>query len=81
MRRHRERQRNGVIVTPVAVNEDVIDVLIRLNWLRERDADDRAAIAKAVTAMISDASARFLRLGIFQSGPLGRVEMPRGKFQ
>jgi hypothetical protein len=62
VRQHRERQRNGIVVAPVLVDENTIGTLIRLHWLAERDADDATKIAAAVSAMIADASSRFLRM-------------------
>jgi hypothetical protein len=62
VRRHRERQRNGIVVAPVHVDENTISTLIRLHWLAERDAADTSKIATAVSAMIADASSRFMRL-------------------
>ena len=62
VRRHRERQRNGIVVAPVHVDENTIDVLVRLHWLAERDSADTGKIATAVSAMIADASSRFLQL-------------------
>jgi hypothetical protein len=62
VRRHRERQRNGIVVAPVHVDENTIGVLIRLHWLAERDAGDTRKVATAVSAMIADASSRFMQL-------------------
>ena len=62
VRQHRERQRNGIVVAPVHVDENTIGTLIKLHWLAERDADDTTKIAAAVSAMIADASSRFMRM-------------------
>jgi hypothetical protein len=62
VRQHRWRQRNGIVLAQVHVNEATIDVLVRLHWLAERDADDATKIAAAVSNMISDASTRFMRM-------------------
>jgi hypothetical protein len=62
VRRHRERQRNGIVVAPVHVDENTISVLIRLHWLTERDSTDTRKVAQAVSAMIADASSRFLQI-------------------
>jgi hypothetical protein len=62
VRRHRERRRNGILVAPVCVDENTLSTLIRLHWLAERDADNTTKIAAAVSAMIADASSRFMRL-------------------
>jgi hypothetical protein len=71
VRQHRARQRNGVVVAPVLVNEDTISVLIRLHWLSERDSTNTRKVAAAVSAMIADASSRFMRL-VLESGPRWR---------
>jgi len=44
------------------VDENTIGTLIKLHWLAERDADDTTKIAAAVSAMIADASSRFMRM-------------------
>ena len=62
VRQHRERQRNGIVVAPVHVDENTIGTLIKLHWLAERDADNATKIAAAVSAMIADASSRFMRM-------------------
>jgi hypothetical protein len=62
VRRHRERQRAGIVVAPVHVDENTLSVLVRLGWLAERDSDNTTKIATAVSAMITDASSRFLQM-------------------
>jgi hypothetical protein len=71
VRQHRERQRNGVVVAPVHVDENTINVLIRLHWLSERDSTNTRKVAAAVSAMIADASSRFMRFAP-ESGPRWR---------
>jgi hypothetical protein len=39
----------------VEVDERVLGLLIRTSWLREADAGDRAAIARALSATLTDA--------------------------
>jgi hypothetical protein len=68
VRQHRERRRHGVLVAPVCVDENTLNVLIRLHWLTERDSTDTKKIAAAVSAMIADASSRFLWV-LSQKGP------------
>jgi hypothetical protein len=60
-RRLRLRRKLQVVVAPVEVGCDVIDLLVKLQWLNERDADDRQAIGRAI--------ARGLRLSAKVPGP------------
>jgi hypothetical protein len=53
--RHRARQRRHVIIVPIEIGADVIDLLCRLGWLREHEAD-KAAIKQAIEALLGDAS-------------------------
>jgi len=52
-RAYRARQRAGRIVAPVEVGADVVDLLVRLGWLAEHEADDKVAIGKAIAAMLA----------------------------
>jgi hypothetical protein len=57
MRRYRAREREGKIVVPIEVDAAIIDLLvIKTEWLRDRDAADRAAIQRALQLMIDDAA-------------------------
>jgi hypothetical protein len=50
-------QRAGRSVTGSGcADEALLDLLVGLNWLQERDASDRAAIKAALKAMLADAS-------------------------
>jgi hypothetical protein len=55
-KRYRQRLRDGKIVIPIEADEALLDLLVGLNWLQERDASDRAAIKAALKAMLADAS-------------------------
>jgi hypothetical protein len=57
-RRYRRRQRDGAIVCPVVIDNEVIASLVRWRWLAPGQVDDRAAVADAVTRMLLDASRR-----------------------
>jgi hypothetical protein len=48
-RRLRQRRKLQLVVAPVEVGCDVIDLLVKLQWLNERDAHDRQAIGRAIT--------------------------------
>jgi hypothetical protein len=54
--RWRSRAEAGKVVVGVEVGADVVDWLIRVQWLAERDAADRGAIGEAITAMLQDAT-------------------------
>jgi hypothetical protein len=55
---YRRRLRAGLVVAPVEVGSDIIDLLIRTGWLAECDAIDKAAIGRAVGEILRDASTR-----------------------
>jgi hypothetical protein len=53
MRRHRARRRDGVVVLPIAVDVDMLaEFLIDRGFIMPWDADDRAAIAKALATAL-----------------------------
>lgn len=56
-RRYRHRLRAGKIIAPVEVDAAIVDLLIKLEWLREADAGSSRAIADAIGRMLA-ASAR-----------------------
>lgn len=53
-RRLRQRQRSGEVVAPVNVGLHLVEALIDLRWLDEDMSEDRAAIGRAIGAMLSD---------------------------
>jgi hypothetical protein len=55
--RFRARRKAGIAVAAVEYDAAVIDFLIRTHWLLEGEAPDRAAVGRAIGAMIA-ASAR-----------------------
>jgi hypothetical protein len=57
-RRYAERRRRGRIVISIEIDESVIDLLIRTEWLNERDADDRGALERALQRMLQNATAQ-----------------------
>jgi len=56
--RFRQRQKRGVAIAPIEFDGQVIDWLIRLHWLDEGEACDRAAVGKAIGAMLAASSRR-----------------------
>lgn len=54
-RRLRDRQRNGEIVVPCVVDNDVIELLIDLRWLRPTESEDRKEIGSALVAAVRSA--------------------------
>jgi len=56
-KRHRARVKAGRACCTVEFDGAVIDFLIRLGWLLEREAADRKLVGKAIGALIA-ASAR-----------------------
>jgi hypothetical protein len=57
-RRHRQRMRDGRTVVGVEIDARVLELLVRLRWLAERDAADRGAVGQAIAAMLQDAARR-----------------------
>ena len=55
-RRRRQRERDGKIVAPVELGCDELDLLCRLHWLADRDADNPQAIASAILRALADAA-------------------------
>ena len=53
-RRYRARQRSGVVTAIVELDGEVLDLLVRLQWLQESAVADRRAIGKAISAMLRD---------------------------
>jgi len=54
--RYRARLRNGRRCASVEYGSAVIDLLIRLRWLTDRDATDDAKIGAAITRLIDNAA-------------------------
>jgi hypothetical protein len=57
-KRHRVRQTCGQVIYPVTVDGSVIDLLIRLGWLRDDDAINPRCVSEAIGAMLGDAARR-----------------------
>jgi hypothetical protein len=45
-------------VIQIEVGAEVLDLLIRLRWLADADAGDKAAVGSAITRMLQDAARR-----------------------
>jgi hypothetical protein len=57
-RRYRRRQHDGKVAVTIEVDGEMIELLTRTRWLTEAEADDRAAIGRALAAMLTDAARR-----------------------
>jgi hypothetical protein len=55
--RWRQRQRDGKAVYSVEVGHEVLSLLIEFNWLLDRDAEDRDAVGRALSAFLEDCAA------------------------
>lgn len=55
-RRHRQRLANGRRVYPVELDGPTLDFLVRTLWLRDDLTGDDREVARAVTALLSDAA-------------------------
>jgi hypothetical protein len=51
-RRHRARQRNGVLLVQLEVSEDITAALVQADLIAEHELENRCAIAKAVSALL-----------------------------
>jgi len=56
--RYRARQRNGKAVYAVELGGEELDWLIKLQWLQECEASEKAAVGRAIGAMLADAARR-----------------------
>jgi hypothetical protein len=54
-RRYRERLKQHQIAVVVPVNEAVINFLVRMGWLVERDSHKRKLIDESISRMIAEA--------------------------
>ena len=52
-RRYRQRQKLGIIVAPVEVDEQLLNLLINNGWLREEDSSDRPSVGYAIAHMLA----------------------------
>ena len=50
----REKFATGPIIVPVPIGGPVLNTLIGLRWLDDRQAEDRVAVGDAIAAMLSD---------------------------
>jgi hypothetical protein len=55
---YRRRVAAGRVVIGVELDAAVLDLLVRLRWLDERTANDKAAIGRAVAAMLCETARR-----------------------
>ena len=55
---YRQRQASGVATCMVEYGADVVDFLVRTEWLTEREAADRKAVGAAIARMLRDSAAR-----------------------
>jgi hypothetical protein len=55
-RAYRRRLKAGLIVVPAEIDCEILDLLIRTGWLAESGAGDKAAIGRAVSEILRDAS-------------------------
>lgn len=53
-KRLRARQRNGEIVAPVTIGNDVIVTLIDLGRIREQESEDRKQLGYAIAEILSE---------------------------
>ena len=51
-RAYRKRVKASCVVVPVEVDAAIVDLLVRLRWLREREAGDRGKIGQAISALL-----------------------------
>jgi hypothetical protein len=47
-----------VAVYQVEATGEVLDMLVRLHWLRDQDATDRQLVARAIAHLLADAAKR-----------------------
>ena len=52
--RYRQRAARGLATCPVEYSGDVVSFLLKTQWLAEREADDRRAIGRAISAALAE---------------------------
>jgi hypothetical protein len=57
-RRYRALKRQRKATYRVTIDADVIDLLVRLKWLPDRDATNPHCVAQAISALLKDAAAK-----------------------
>jgi hypothetical protein len=55
-RRCRELRRQGRAAYSVVADADVLDMLVKLGWLRDGDATDPRRVGRAISALLADAA-------------------------
>jgi hypothetical protein len=50
----RQRQRDGVACYTVTIDGSVIDMLVRLGWLRDDEATDKRQVSRAIAELLAD---------------------------
>jgi hypothetical protein len=58
--RYAARARAGLSCVNVVIDAVVLDWLVRLHWLADGDANDRAAIGAAISKMLHESATRDL---------------------
>lgn len=58
VRRYRRRRALGLAMAPVEVDAEIIDLLVRLRWLRDEEAGDMEAVGKAIAVGLAETAAR-----------------------
>lgn len=48
----------GLAMAPVEVDAEIIDLLVRLRWLRDEEAGDMEAVGKAIAVGLAETAAR-----------------------
>jgi hypothetical protein len=56
--RYRRRQHDGRLVVRVEVGGEILELLVRLQWLTESDAGDRRLVGLAIGRLLADSARR-----------------------
>lgn len=59
--RLRARLRAGIVVAPIEVRHDVVEVLMDLGWLPAAQSENRVSVGKAIADMLEELSAAHRR--------------------
>jgi hypothetical protein len=57
-KRYRSRVKHHQRVAPVVYDGEILDLLVTLGWLQERETGDPVQIGKAIAALLSDTARR-----------------------
>ena len=56
MRRYRKRLRQGIQIYPVPLDCDVLEAMVRWNWMPREEQDNKAKVGEVVAQQLANAA-------------------------